>query len=137
MERETAARMARKAVFEREHAPTLGFVQEQVTPERPYGGQMVLRRQLEHLLEVAQLRNVTLQIMPTDRQENAGASGLIQVLKFADGTAIGRSSGGFNARPVSSPRDLHILELRHGMIRAQALTPRESQAFIERTLGRL
>ncbi|RZB17411.1 XRE family transcriptional regulator [Streptomyces sp. F001] len=137
VERETAARMARKAVFERELAPTLSFVQEQVTLERPYGGKMVLRRQLEHLLEVGQLRNVTLQIMPTDRQENAGASGLIQVLKFADGTAIGRSSGVFNARPVESPRDLRILELRYGMIRAQALTPRESQAFIEQALGRL
>lgn len=137
VERETTARMARKAVFEREPGPTLSFVQEQVTLERPYGGKMVLRRQLEHLLEVSQLRNVTLQVMPTDREEHAGTQGRIQVLKFADGTAIGRSSGAFNGRPVSHPRDLRILELRYGMIRAQALTPRESQAFIEHLLGRL
>ncbi|MDX3241755.1 helix-turn-helix transcriptional regulator [Streptomyces sp. ME18-1-4] len=137
VEQATAARMARKAVFEREPAPTLSFVQEQVTLERPYGGKMVLRRQLEHLLEVMQLRNVTLQVMPTDREENAGASGMIQVLKFADGTAIGRSSGVFNGRPVSNLKELRILELRYGMIRAQALTPRESQTFIEEVLGRL
>ncbi|MCS0602967.1 helix-turn-helix domain-containing protein [Streptomyces sp. LP11] len=137
MERETAARMARKAVFDRDPAPTLSFVQEQVTLERPYGGKMVLRRQLEHLLEVAQLRNVTLQIMPTRQEENAGASGLVEVLKFADGTAIGRSDGAFNGRPVSNPKDLRILELRYGMIRAQALTPRASQKFIEQALGRL
>lgn len=137
VERETAARMARRVVFEREPAPTLSFVQEQVTLERPYGGNMVLRRQLEHLSEVARLRNVTLQVMPTDREENAGASGLVEVLKFIDGTAIGRSDGAFNGRPVSNPKDLRILELRYGMIRAQALTPRESQAFIEQALGRL
>ncbi|MFF4502625.1 helix-turn-helix domain-containing protein [Streptomyces sp. NPDC001401] len=137
VERETAARMSRKAIFERDPAPTLGFVQEQVTLERPIGGKMVLRRQLEHLLEVAQLRNVTLQVMPTDREDHAGMLGLIEVLKFADGTAIGRSDGAFNGRPVSSLRDLRILELRYGMIRAQALTPRESQAFIEQALGRL
>ncbi|MFI1362852.1 helix-turn-helix domain-containing protein [Streptomyces griseochromogenes] len=137
VERATAARVARKAVFERDPAPTLSFVQEQVSLERPYGGKMVLRRQLEHLLEVAQLRNVTLQVMPTDREEHAGAAGPIEVLKFADGTAIGRSSGAFNGRPVSSPKDLRILELSYGMIRAQALTPRESQAFIERALGRV
>ncbi|MGN5379824.1 helix-turn-helix domain-containing protein [Streptomyces lasalocidi] len=137
VERETAARMARKAVFEREPAPTLSFVQEQVTLERPYGGKLVLRRQLEHLLEVTQLRSVTLQVMPTDREEHAGTQGPIQVLKFADGTAIGRSEGAFNGRPVSNPKDLRILELRYGMIRAQALTPRESQAFIEQVLGRL
>ncbi|MEU8694747.1 helix-turn-helix transcriptional regulator [Streptomyces sp. NPDC048665] len=137
VEREASARVARKAVLEREPAPTLSFVQEQVTLERPYGGKMVLRRQLEHLLEVSKLRNVTLQVMPTDREEHAGTQGLIEVLKFADGTAIGRSDGAFNGRPVSSPKDLRILELRYGMIRAQALTPRESQAFIEQALGRL
>ncbi|MYR90848.1 helix-turn-helix domain-containing protein [Streptomyces sp. SID685] len=137
IERGVAARIGRKTVFEREPAPTLSFVQEQVTLERPYGGKMVLRRQLEHLLEVSQLRNVTLQVMPTDREEHAGAAGVIQVLKFADGTAIGRSSGAFNGRPVSGPKDLRILELRYGMIRAQALPPRESQSFIEQALGRL
>ncbi|MET8562387.1 helix-turn-helix transcriptional regulator [Streptomyces flaveolus] len=137
VERATAARVARQAVFEREPAPTFSFVQEQVTLERPYGGKMVLRRQLQHLLQLAQLRNVTLQVMPTDREEHAGSQGLIEVLKFADGTAIGRSEGAFNGRPVSSPKDLRILELRYGMIRAQALTPRESQAFIEQALERL
>ena len=137
MERGTAARMARKAVFERDPAPTLSFVQEQVTLERPLGGKTVLRRQLEHLLEVGLLRNVTLQVMPTDREEHSGVQGLIEVLKFADGTAVGRSEGAFNGRPVSNPRDLRILELRYGMIRAQALNPRESLAFIEQALGRL
>jgi len=137
IERETAARMARKSVFERDPAPALSFVQEQVTLERPLGGKMVLRRQLEHLLAVGQLRHVTIQVMPTDREEHAGTQGLIEVLKFGDGTGIGRSDGAFNGRPVSSPRDLRILELRYGMIRAQALPPRESLAFIEQLLGRL
>ncbi|MFC9845657.1 helix-turn-helix domain-containing protein [Streptomyces sp. NPDC060223] len=137
MEREVAARMARKSVFEQDPAPALCFIQEQVTLERPLGGKMVLRRQLEHLLGIGQLRNVSLQVMPTDREEHAGMHGLIEVLKFPDGTAVGRSDGAFNGRPVSSPRDLRILELRYGMIRAQALTPRESEAFIEQLLGRL
>jgi hypothetical protein len=88
-------------------------------------------------LEVGQLQNVSIQVMPTDREEHAGVAGLIEVLKFVDGTAIGRSEGAFNGRPVSNPRDLRILELRYGMIRAQALTPRESLAFIERMLGEM
>ncbi|MGW3728282.1 helix-turn-helix domain-containing protein [Streptomyces sp. NPDC000851] len=137
VERGVAGRMARKSIFEREPAPTLSFVQEQVTLERPIGGKMVLRRQLENMLEVAQLRNVTLQVMPTDLEEHAGSSGRIQVLKFADGTAIGRCAGEFNGRPVENPKDLQILELRYGMIRAQALPPRESLAFIEQALGNL
>ncbi|MEU2226113.1 helix-turn-helix transcriptional regulator [Streptomyces sp. NPDC018347] len=137
IEREVAARMGRKAVFQRDPAPSIGFVQEQVTLERPIEGRMVLRRQAEHLLEVAQLRTVSLQVMPTTLEEHAGMRGRIHVLKFADGSAIGRSAGAFDGRPVESPKDLRILESSHGMIRAQALPPRESLAFVEQALGRL
>ncbi len=56
-------------------APALTFVQEEVTLRRPIGGKMVLRRQLEHLLEVGQLRNVEVQVMPTDREDHAGMGG--------------------------------------------------------------
>ncbi|MET7605253.1 helix-turn-helix transcriptional regulator [Streptomyces avermitilis] len=135
MERLVAARMARKAIFERSPAPALSFVQEEATLRRPVGGTMVWRQQLEHLLDVGQLRNVTLQVMPTNSEAHPGLSGKIEVLKFPDGTAVGRSDGAYNGRPVSDPKQLRILELRYGTIRAQALTPRESLAFIEQLLG--
>lgn len=93
------------------------------------------RQQLEHLLEVAQLRHITLQVMPISAGAHPGLDGRIEVLKFADGTAAGRSDGAFSGRPAFAPKRLRILELRYGTIRAQALTPRESPAFIEQVLG--
>jgi hypothetical protein len=135
VERFIAARVARKALFERDPAPEISFVLEEWTLRRPLGGKAALRRQLEHLLETGQLRNVELQVMPMDREEHAGVDGGIEVLKFQDGSAVGRSPVVANGRPVSEPRQLRILELRYGIIRAQALTPRESTAFIEQLLG--
>ncbi|WP_416964418.1 helix-turn-helix domain-containing protein [Streptomyces sp. Agncl-13] len=135
MDRLIAARMARKTIFERSPAPMLSFVQEEVTLRRQVGGTMVWRQQLEHLAEVAELRNVTFQVMPTDSGAHPGLSGKIEVLKFEDGTAVGRSDGAFNGRPTSELKQLRILELRYSTIRAQALTPRESLAFIEHLLG--
>jgi transcriptional regulator with XRE-family HTH domain len=135
VERMVAARMARRSVFERSPVPMLSFVQEEVTLRRPVGGRAVQRRQLERLLELGRLRNVSIQVMPTDREEHVGTGGVIEVLKFADGTAVGRSDGAFGGRPVSDPKQVRILELRYGMIRAQALTPGESRAFIEQLLG--
>ncbi|MGY0017537.1 helix-turn-helix domain-containing protein [Streptomyces sp. YJ-C3] len=135
IERAVAAREARKSVFERSPAPALSFVQEEVTLRRPLGGRMVMRRQLEHLMEIAQLRAVSIQVMPTAREEHAGMQGELQVLKFKDGAAVGRSEGAFNGRPVTEPKQLRVLELRYGMIRAQALAPGESLAFIEQVLG--
>ncbi|MEV8065482.1 helix-turn-helix transcriptional regulator [Streptomyces sp. NPDC085995] len=135
VERLVGARMARKSIFERDPAPELCFVQEEATLRRPLGGKMVLRRQLEHLLELGQMRNVEIQVMPTDRTVHAGMGGEIQVLKFADGTAIGRAEGEFGSRPVSDPKQLRIMELRCGIIRGQALWPGESLDFIEKLLG--
>ncbi|GGV92502.1 transcriptional regulator [Streptomyces gelaticus] len=134
-DRVVAARLNRQSIFEREPLPSISFVQEEVTLRRPVGGTMVWRRQLEHLLEVERLRNVAIQVMPTQCEEHPGTGGLIEVLKFPDGTAVGRSEGAFSGRPVSDPKQLRILELRYGMIRAQALTPRKSLAFIEHLLG--
>lgn len=130
-----AARMARKSVFARVPAPALSFVLEEATLRRRVGGTMVWREQLEHLLDTARLRNVKLQVMPLAAGAHPGLDGRIEVLKFADGTAAGRSDGAFNSRPTSDPRQLRILDLRYATIRAQALAPDKSYAFIEHVLG--
>jgi transcriptional regulator with XRE-family HTH domain len=135
VERMVAARLARRSVFERTPAPSIHFVLEEAPLRRQVGGTMVGRRQLEHLLEVGRLNNVSLQVMPTNTDAHPGLDGRIELLKFCDGKAVGRSDGLFNGRPVSDPKQLRILELQYGTIRAQALPPRESLAFIEKLLG--
>ncbi|MFE9095988.1 helix-turn-helix domain-containing protein [Streptomyces sp. NPDC007264] len=134
VERMVAARMARRSIFERDPVPSISFVLEEATLRREVGGTMVWRQQLERLLEVGRLHYVTLQVMPTKTDAHPGVDGRIEMLKFADGTAVGRSDGAHNGRPTSDPKQLRILELRYGTIRAQALTPRESLAFVEQLL---
>ncbi|MEU4149843.1 helix-turn-helix transcriptional regulator [Streptomyces sp. NPDC026659] len=135
VERMVAARVARQAVFERSPAPALSFVLEEAALKRPIGGTMVWRRQLERVLEVGGLHNVVLQVMPNNCTTHSGLDGRIEMLKFADGSAVGRSDGTFSGRPTSDPKQLRILDLRYGTIRAQALSPGESLAFIEQLLG--
>ncbi|WP_030318011.1 helix-turn-helix domain-containing protein [Streptomyces sp. NRRL B-3229] len=131
VERMVNARLARQSVFERDPAPSIHFVLEEAALRRPIGGTMVWRRQLEHLMEVGQLHNVVLQVMPLNTEVHSGLDGRIEVLKFPDGTAVGRSDG----RATSDPKQLRILELRYGTIRAQALSPGESLILIEQLLG--
>ncbi|MFF8931027.1 helix-turn-helix domain-containing protein [Streptomyces longwoodensis] len=135
VERMVTARVARRSVFARDPAPALSFVLEEGVLRRPIGGRVVWRQQLERLLEVGHLHNVVLQVMPMDCDTHSGLDGRIELLKFADGTAVGRSDGAFNGRPIHDPKHLRILELRYGTIRAQALPPRESLALIEHLLG--
>ncbi|MBJ6633135.1 helix-turn-helix transcriptional regulator [Streptomyces sp. I5] len=135
VERMVAARLARQSVFGRDPAPALSFVMEEGVLRRPIGGRAAWRGQLQRLLDVAQLHHVVLQVMPTDCETHSGLDGRIELLKFDDGTAMGRSDGAFNGRPTPDPRQLRILELRYGTIRAQALPPRESLAFVRQLLG--
>lgn len=135
LDRFVSARLARQEIFTRTPLVTLTFVQEEVTLQRPLGGRAVLRRQLEHLLEVARLRHVEFQVMPTDRDDHAGMGGQFQLLKLMNGSTIGYSEAQLTTRLVSEPKEAHLLELRYGIIRSQALSPRESLAFVEKALG--
>lgn len=135
VDRMVAARLARQSVFDRDPAPSIHFVLEEAPLRRQVGGTMVWRQQLERLLEVGRLNSVTLQVMPTNTEPHPGLDGRIELLKFPDGTAVARADGLFNGRPTTDPKQLRIIELQYGIIRAQALPPRESLTFIEQLLG--
>ncbi|MGP3921716.1 helix-turn-helix domain-containing protein [Streptomyces sp. 8N616] len=135
IERRVAARMARQEIFNRLPAPILSFVQDEVTLRRPVGGRMVLQGQLERLLEVGQLRNVEIQVMPTDREDHAGLSGPFQLLEPHHGPKVGQIEVQQFSRVITDRKELRVFEARYGIIRAQALTPQESLAFIEKLRG--
>ncbi|MFH9473466.1 helix-turn-helix domain-containing protein [Streptomyces anulatus] len=135
VERLVAARMARQVVFDRRPAPLLTFVQEESTLRRRTGGRMVLRRQLEHLLELSQLRHVEIQVMPMEAEEHAGLGGSHRILKLKDGKTVGHNEVQLISGLITDPRQVQILEMRYNLIRSQALTPRLSRELIEKLLG--
>ncbi|WP_308408637.1 helix-turn-helix transcriptional regulator [Streptomyces sp. AC627_RSS907] len=135
LERLVAARMSRQKVFDQQPAPIFSFVQEEVTLRRPLQGRMVMRKQLERLLEVGQLRNVEIQVMPTNREDHAGLAGSLQLLKLMAGDTVGHNEVQLTSRLISNHQEVQVLEIRYGIIRSQALTPSESRAFIEKVLG--
>ncbi|WP_063727783.1 helix-turn-helix domain-containing protein [Streptomyces sp. RTd22] len=135
IERYVSARMTRQEIFERRPAPILSFVQEEVTLRRPIGGKMVLRRQLERMLEIGQLRNVEIQVMPTDREDHAGMGGEFRLLEPKNGPKVGHVEIQRLSRVITDRKEVRTLEAQYGIIRAQALTPRESLAYIEKVLG--
>jgi hypothetical protein len=81
------------------------------------------------------LRNVEIQVMPTDREDHAGMSGEILLLNPRNAPTVAHTAVQNYARQVTDRNEIRTLEARYGIIRAQALTPRESLAFIEKVLG--
>ncbi|RAJ58885.1 helix-turn-helix protein [Streptomyces sp. Amel2xB2] len=132
-----AARMARHDIFQRRPAPTLSFVIEEPVLQRPLGGIPVQRGQLEHLLLIGQKRNVEIQVMPCDREDNAGVDGPFKLLTHRDGDQVAYMETQGRSTTATGREEVRSIAARHGIIRAQALTPRESLAFIEKRLGEL
>ncbi|MFF0585873.1 helix-turn-helix transcriptional regulator [Streptomyces sp. NPDC003781] len=136
VERLVAARLARQRIIDgKQMIPSFSFVHDEAALRRRVGGRMVLRRQLERLLEVGQMRNVEIQVLPMDREDNAGLGGPFHLLRLKEGTTVGHNEVQRTSRLISEPKEVQILELRYGVIRAQALPPQESLTFIEKVLG--
>jgi hypothetical protein len=83
IERLVSVRMQRQELLTRAAPPRVWSVMDEAALRRPFGGREVMRGQLKHLLEVAELPNVTLQLMPFERGGHAGAGGAFTVLRFA------------------------------------------------------
>ncbi|WP_329029424.1 MULTISPECIES: helix-turn-helix transcriptional regulator [unclassified Streptomyces] len=137
IEQRVTARLARQEIFDRYPAPLLSFVMDESVLRHQYGGKAVLRGQLEHLLLIGQRRNVEIQVMPTDCEDNAGVNGPFTVVTRKDGKKFLYVEAQ-NTSTLSTDPELTVLAAaRYGIIRSQALTPRESLAFIEKLLGEL
>ncbi|HCA87135.1 MAG TPA: transcriptional regulator [Streptomyces sp.] len=135
VEQRVAARMARQQIFARKPAPLMSFVIEEAVLHRTIGGKTVLRGQLEQLLLIGQKRTVEIQIMPTARDEHAGLAGPFTLMEGRGQQRIAYTEVQGDSRLHTDQRKVRELESTYGIIRAQALTPRESLAQIEKLLG--
>ncbi|WP_030562356.1 helix-turn-helix domain-containing protein [Streptomyces aureocirculatus] len=133
VERRLLARMDRQQILKDAVGRTVfSFVLCESTLRRNPGGTMTLRNQLEHLSSVSGLRNVDIQVLPLSRERNTGLEGPFRLTKLKDGTTVGLIEVQLASRVVTDPKEVQILDMRYGIIRAQALTPEESQDFIEK-----
>ncbi|GAA3063485.1 helix-turn-helix transcriptional regulator [Streptomyces roseofulvus] len=137
IEQRVTARLARQDIFDRHPAPFLSFVMCESVLRRKVGGGGVLRGQLEHLLLIGQRRNVELQVMPLDCVDNAGLEGPFTVVTRKDGKRFVYAEVQGNSSLETDPEQAVLAAALYGIIRSQALSPRESLEFVEKLLGEL
>ncbi len=135
IEHRVTARMARQEIFSRWPAPLMSFVFEEAVLRRPTGGRAVRRGQLEQLLLFGQKRNVEIQVMPVDREDHAGLAGPFTLMETSGHQRIAYVEVANVSRLLTERKMVRELEAQYGIIRAQALTPRESMTFVEKLLG--
>ncbi len=82
-ERRVALRMRRQKVLARPDAPRLWAVIDEAVLYRPIGGRRVMLAQIDRLLELTRLPNITLQVMPYHLGGYI-AEGAFTMLRFAE-----------------------------------------------------
>ncbi|MBT2528846.1 helix-turn-helix domain-containing protein [Streptomyces sp. ISL-99] len=135
IEQRVAARLDRQKIFDRRALPTISFVIEESVLRRPVGGRSVMHGQLEQLLLHGHRRNVEIQVMPTVQGEHAGLAGPFTLIETKEGRRIAYVEAHKDSRLYTERKSVRELEEQYGLLRAQALTPRESLTFVEKLLG--
>ena len=84
IDRRVRLRMNRQKMLTEPGAPQLWAVIDEAALSRPFGTRRVMHDQIEHLLEMTSLPNVTVQILPFEFGIHAAAGGPFTILRFAE-----------------------------------------------------
>jgi transcriptional regulator with XRE-family HTH domain len=84
IDRRVSLRMQRQELLTQPGAPRLWAVLDEAALRRSPDGPRVMRAQIEHLLLLTELSNLTLQIVPFDAGPHAAAGGPFTILRFPE-----------------------------------------------------
>lgn len=104
------------------------LVLEEWVLQRPYGGPEVLQHQIEHLIKLAKLRSVSLQLMPVTAQ--IGAIGPFTVMDFPEPTdpSLVYIESDTGSCYLEEPHQVQYYSRLYGRLRSAALSQKETVA---------
>ncbi|MFI1705944.1 helix-turn-helix domain-containing protein [Streptomyces griseoruber] len=135
VQRMVDVRMRRQELLTGEGAPDLWAVMHQSALQHVVGSRQVMARQLERILEISKLQNVTVQVLPLD----AGAyptTGSYTILGFPeqeDPDLVYRE-GLTDSVYLEEPKDVTLYVKAFDHLRALALSPQRSTTLITKLL---
>jgi transcriptional regulator with XRE-family HTH domain len=136
IEQRVALRLKRQNLLTRVRAPKIWSIVDEAVLRRPVGGPVVMRAQLHHLIQVAAMPDVTLQVVPFARGGHAGAGGSFTILRFAeqdlpDVVYIEQLTGaGYLEQRADVEHYLEVVDQLSGA----ALTPAATSLFVEQVV---
>ncbi|MDW8804365.1 helix-turn-helix transcriptional regulator [Streptomyces scabiei] len=98
---------------------------------RPVGGPEVMRGQLRHLVAMAALPNVTLQIVPVAKGAHPGLSGAFSILEFEESPTVVYADTPAGNLYVEKKHDVRQFITSFDLLKAKALDPEESTALLQ------
>jgi transcriptional regulator with XRE-family HTH domain len=121
-------RMDRRALLTEKDAPRYWVVLDEALLRRAVGGSTTMQAQLEHLVEVAALPSVTIQVLPYSTGAHAGMDGEFTIFSYRDpadpDVVYIENTGGDQYVEDADVTSRYVAIFEH--LRAAALNPAES-----------
>ena len=137
MDRLVAARMERQEIVFSENAPLLWYVLDEGALWRMVGGSVVMNEQLDRLLEAADTPGIMVQVLPFAADNHAGADGPIALYEFIESPSVCYTECYGGGRIVEGRAEVADLMTVISLIRASALSARDSRELIRRIRSEL
>ncbi|MEV8342093.1 helix-turn-helix domain-containing protein [Streptomyces niveus] len=135
IEQHVEARLGRQKLLTRTPLVESCFIIGESALTTVVGGDEVMRRQLQHLREQGSMRNVEIQVMPSDLGFHPGHNGSMVVLETLEHRRVGYIESQDVGLVITDPTKVSTFELRYGKLRTQALNSEESARLMERVAG--
>ena len=133
IEKRVQVRMRRQERITAQNNPLrLWVVLDEAALKRVVGSRLVMREQLEHLIEMSQLPHVTVQVLPFDVGAHPGLNGQYAILEFADAadSSVVYLEGVTSDLYLEKAQDVQKYAVMYEHLRAQSLNVEQSRQFI-------
>lgn len=128
-ERHAEERVSRQSALDRSPRPLLWVLLAQNAVDCPVGGTDVMRAQLAHLLDLGELANVSVRVVPRAAGAHVGLDGAFKVMTVEEGdVAYTEAHGG--GRLVLSAQEVRSFSVRYDRIGVKALHEEASRDLI-------
>jgi transcriptional regulator with XRE-family HTH domain len=131
LEEQLALRMERQTILRRPEAPAhLRVVLDEAVFRRPLKDRAAWHRQLQRLIDDAQLPNVVIQVLPFGPGLPDLLGGALYILWRPDGTSAAYLESAKSGEVIEEPDEVEQHKLSYDRLRDLALSPEDSLEFI-------
>jgi transcriptional regulator with XRE-family HTH domain len=131
LERKVTMRLERQAIFTlATGSPMYWVVIHEGVLRHVVGSPEIMQAQLSRLIDAADSPDILVQVLPYSASDHPGTDGPILVFDFADAPSSGYTECKGGGMIVEQPEQVAALVTSMNLIRAAALSPRESRKLI-------
>ncbi|MFC4896966.1 helix-turn-helix domain-containing protein [Streptosporangium amethystogenes subsp. fukuiense] len=137
VERRIEVRMARQSLLTQAEPLRLWAILDEAAVHRSIGGPGVMRAQLKRLLELADLPNVTIQVLPFAAGAHSGTSGAFQIMEFPEASDpdVVFLENLTDSLYVEREAEVYRYTVAFDHLRAKAIDPDDSRCLIAKMVA--